>query len=91
MRIDGQQVFAADGYEYNIQYRWLEPGRMNHDTTEWHFSYTNRFGEDAWYPARSSANNALAQLTATRYGYRRGAGREYRIVRRPYGEWEVVE
>lgn len=82
--------FTAEGYEYNIQYRFLEPGRMNHDTTEWHYSYTNKFNSENWYPTERSVNNALAQLCATRYGYRRSDGREYRIVRRPYGEVEVI-
>jgi hypothetical protein len=81
---------TIDGYEYNIQYRFLEPGVMGHDTTEWHFVYTNRFNKDNWYPSKSSVNNALAQMTASRFGYRRGAGKEYRIVHRPYGKWEVM-
>lgn len=81
-------MFVAEGYEYNIQYRWLELGRMNHDTTEWHYSYTNKFSEENWYPSLKSVKNALAQLCATRYGYRRSDGREYRIVRRPVGEVE---
>lgn len=80
-----------EGYEYNIQYRWTKPELIERLGDEWEFTWTNRFSSDNWYPTKASVNNALAQLTATRYGYRRGADREYRIVRRPYGAVEVVD
>jgi len=79
-----------EGYEYNIQYRWRNETEWNKDTTSWHYIYTNRFSEDAWYPALKSVNNALAQMKATRYGYNRSHDREFRIVKRPYGAVEVV-
>lgn len=79
-----------EGYEYNIQYRYTDPKITERLGVEWHYIYTNRFNDENWYPKRSSVNNALAQMTATRYGYRRSDGREYRIVRRPYGAVEVV-
>src|SRR5690349_4258511 len=71
MTIDGQKVFAVEGYEYNIQYRFLEPGIWDRDTTEWHYSYTNKFSGQNWYPSSKAVKNALAQLKATRYGYSR--------------------
>jgi hypothetical protein len=80
-----------EGYEYNIQYRWTDPEIIDRLGDEWKYSYTNRFNYEAWYPKQSSVNNALAQLTATRYGYNRSHNREYRIVRRPYGPTEVVQ
>jgi hypothetical protein len=80
-----------EGYEYNIQYRWTDPQTIEQLGDEWEYSYTNRFNDDCWYPKRSSVNNALAQMTATRYGYNRSPNREYRIVRRPYGAVEVVQ
>lgn len=84
-------MFVAEGYEYNIQYRHLEPGVWGLDTTEWHYSYTNKFNSENWYPSSKAVKNALAQLKATRYGYSRVDGREYRIVRRPVGEVEILE
>jgi hypothetical protein len=80
-----------EGYEYNIQYRWTKPETIERLGDGWNYIYTNRFSQDAWYPKRSSVNNALAQMTASRYGYRRDADREYRIIRRPYGAVEVVD
>lgn len=71
---------ATPDYEYNLQYKWRD---------EWRFFSTNRFSRDTWYPSRASAKNALAQMRATRWG--RPAEYEYRLVRRPVGEWEVVD
>jgi len=70
--------FQIDDYEYGVQIEYKG---------EWKMVHTNHF--HGWYPSKSSANNALAQLRATRYGYR--SDREYRLVRRPYGAVEVVE
>lgn len=77
MRVDGQEVFAVEDYEYGVQSEW---------NGEWSMVHTNHF--HGWYPSKASANNALAQLRAARYGYR--SNREYRRVRRPYGAIEVV-
>lgn len=81
-------TFLAEGYEYNIQYRILEPGIHNHDTTKWHYSYTNKFNSENWYPSLKSVNNAMAQLKTPRWGQK--VWREFRVVRRPYGEVEVL-
>jgi hypothetical protein len=67
-----------DGYEYGVQIEYKG---------EWKMVHTNHF--HGWYPSEGSAKNALAQLKATRYGYR--SNREYRLVRRPFGAVEVVE
>jgi hypothetical protein len=80
-------VSAAEGYEYNIQYRWIGESAIVGDDA-WHYSYTNKFSSQAWYHSEKSVNNALAQLKAPRWGQK--VDREYRIVRRPYGEVEVV-
>jgi hypothetical protein len=65
------------GYEYGVQGNW---------DGEWFMVHTNHF--HGWYPSEKSAKNALAQLRAVRYGYR--VNRDYRLVRRPYGEVEVI-
>lgn len=72
-------MFLAEGYEYGIQYysEWK---------SEWVMASTNHF--DGWYPSEKSRNNALAQLRATRYGWK--STTEYRPVRRPVGEIEVL-
>lgn len=67
-------------YEYGIQY--FEPNYYK----DWRMAKTNHF--HGWYPTEKSAKNACAQLKATRYGYR--SDREFRLVRRPVGEIEVV-
>ena len=72
-------MFVAEDYEYGIQYYWA-------GGDEWRMARTNHF--DGWYPSKSSRNNALAQLRATRYGW--NSTTEYRPVRRPVGEVEVV-
>lgn len=77
MKVDGQEVFAVEDYEYGVQSEW---------NGEWSMVHTNHF--HGWYPSQASANNALAQLRATRYGYR--SNLEYRLVRRPFGATEVV-
>lgn len=77
MRVDGQEVFAVEDYEYGVQSEW---------NGEWSMVHTNHF--HGWYPTKASANNALAQLRATRYGYR--SDREFRLVRRAVGEIEAV-
>jgi len=89
--IPDEPGFTVVDYEYNIQYRWLEPGKWDRDTTKWHYNYTNKFSEENWYPSLKSVKNALAQMTATRYGYQRGQDKEYRLVRRPVGQVEVVD
>lgn len=77
MKFDGQEVFAVEDYEYGVQVEWHG---------KWSMVHTNHF--HGWYPSKASANNALAQLRAARYGYR--SNREYRLVRRPFGATEVV-
>jgi hypothetical protein len=69
-----------DKFEYGVQYYWEY-------AQEWRMMTTNAF--KGWYPSKSSAKNALAQLRATRYGWK--SDREYRLVRRPIGEVEVLE
>lgn len=69
-----------EGYEYSVQYKWND---------KWDFFSTNRFSRDTWYPSKSSAKNALAQMRAPSYG--RPAQYEYRLVRRPVGAVEVVD
>lgn len=88
MRVDGYKLFREEGYEYNIMYRWTDPEIIARLGDKWEYSYTNRFSDEAWYPNDKSAKNALAQLTATRYGYNRSHNREYKIVKRPYGPVE---
>ena len=90
MQIPDEAGFQPEGYEYNIQYRWTDPQTIERLGDDWDYIYTNRFDQDRWYPSRASVNNALAQMTATRYGYRRSDNREYRIVKRPYGAVEVA-
>lgn len=82
-------MFVAEGYEYNIQYRYKEGHPVSGDH-EWHYNWTNKFSSENWYPSEKSVKNALAQMTATRYGYRQSHDREFRVVRRPIGEVEVV-
>lgn len=72
-------ALLTEGYEYGVQYYSTHYG-------EWRMASTNHF--NGWYPSKASANNALAQLRATRYGYR--SDQEYRAVRRPVGEVEVL-
>lgn len=67
-----------ENYEYGIEY--LVNG-------EWKKAHSNRFS--GWYDNKKGARNALAQFRATRYG--RPARYEYRLVRRPFGDVEVVE
>lgn len=67
------------GYEYKTQYLW---------NGEWENTWTNGYGPDDWYPSLRKAKNALAQLKATRYGRR--SSYEYRMIRRPYGQVEVI-
>jgi len=83
-------MFLGEGYEYNIQYRWLDVHTWNGYDTEWHYNCTNKFSAENWYPSLKSVKNALAQMTATRYGYQQSHDREFRVVRRPVGEVEVV-
>lgn len=74
-----------EGYEFAIQYR-------EGPNEDWQFHYTNKFDEERPYPNQKSVNNALAQIkNPPRYSYRNqvAATREYRIVKRPYGPWEV--
>lgn len=71
----------AEEYEYGVQY--YEP--QHHKT--WRMASTNHF--NGWYPSEKSAKNALAQLRATRWGY--ASSYEYRMVRRPVGEVEVID
>jgi hypothetical protein len=68
------------GFEYKIQV-------LSGDV--WENTWTNQFDSDDWYPTLKGARNALAQMKATRYG--RVNTNQYRMVRRPYGEIEVVE
>lgn len=70
----------VEGYEYKVQY--LING-------EWKNTWTNQFDRDEWYSSEKSGKNALAQLRATRYG--RSPRYEYRLIKRPYGAWEVVQ
>jgi predicted Zn-dependent protease len=70
--------FVVEDYEYGVQYLWRD---------EWKMASTNHF--NGWYPTEKSAKNALAQLRATRYGYK--SLYEYRLVRRPVGKIEVVK
>lgn len=86
--IPDEAGFTPAGYEYNIQYRWLEPGIHDRNTTEWHYSFTNKFSSEAWYPNSKSVKNALAQLRTPRWGQK--LNREFRVVRRPYGEVEIL-
>lgn len=76
--IPDEPGFTPVGYEYGIQYysEWR---------AEWVMASTNHF--EGWYPSEKSRNNALAQLRATRYGWK--SDTEYRPVRRPVGEIEV--
>jgi hypothetical protein len=67
-----------DGFEYGIQC-------YSTHYNEWRMASTNHF--DGWYPSKGSRNNALAQLRATRYGWK--SETEYRPVRRPVGDIEV--
>lgn len=67
-------------YEYGIQY-------YSTHYKEWRMMSTNNF--QGWYPSRGSANNALAQLRATRYVWK--SDTQYRPVRRPVGEIEVLD
>lgn len=76
--IPDEAGFEIDDYEYGVQSEWRG---------EWSMVHTNHF--HGWYPSKASANNALAQLRATRWG--RPNTREYRLVRRPFGAVEVVE
>lgn len=72
-------------YEYAIQYQ-------ENPDEDWRFYYTNKFDETRPYPTRKSVNNALAQIkNPPRYSYRAQVKdtREYRIVKRPYGDWEI--
>lgn len=75
--VDFDLADPNEGYEYGVQ------GEYNGD---WSMVITNHF--QGWYPSRNSATNALAQLRATRYGWR--SNRQYRLVRRPVGEVEVL-
>lgn len=68
------------GYEYGVQY-------YSDHYQEWKMAHTNHF--HGWYPSEKSAKNALAQLRATRYGYR--SNYEYRMVRRPFAQTEVLD
>lgn len=67
-------------YEYGVQY--YEPQHYK----DWRMASTNHF--NGWYPSEKSAKNALAQLRTTRYGYQ--PSYEYRMIRRPVGEIEVL-
>lgn len=73
-----------EGYEYKIQLwdKYANPPK-------WINTLTNQFARDEWYPTERGAKNALAQLRATRYG--RPPTYEYRLIRRPYGKWEVMD
>ena len=73
-------TFLAEGYEYGVQH-------FSTHYNEWRMTSTNHF--HGWYPTKKSAKNALVQLRTARYGYR--SNLEYRLIRRPYGEVEVVE
>lgn len=70
----------TEEFEYGIQY-------YSEYRQEWVMATTNHF--HGWYPTEKSAKNALAQLRATRYGYR--SNYEFRPVRRRVGAVEVVE
>lgn len=83
MLIPDEAGFEAVGYEYKVQIwdKYANPPK-------WTNTSTNRFDRDVWYPNTASANNALAQHRASRWG--RINDREYRLIKRPYGEVEVV-
>ncbi len=68
-----------EGYEYGIQYR------DTRFSEEWKMVSTNHF--HGWYPSEASRNNAIAQLRATRYGWKSMS--EYRRVRRAVGPVEA--
>ena len=80
MTVDGQEVFATEGYEYGVQH-------FSPHENKWRMTWTNHF--DGWYPSEKSAKNALAQLRAPAWGY--PPQTEYRLVRRPVGEIEVID
>lgn len=77
--VPDEASFAVEDYEYGVQVKIEWNGK-------WSMVHTNHF--HGWYPSKASANNALAQLNATRYGYPNN--REHRLVRRPFGATEVV-
>jgi hypothetical protein len=77
---DDAPMMGVIDYEYGIQY-------FSTYYNEWRMASTNHF--EGWYPSKGSRNNALAQLRATRWG--RQPDTEYRPVRRPVGEVEVME
>jgi hypothetical protein len=68
-------------YEYGVQ-----RCRKDTNTPAWRMASTNHF--DGWYPSEKSMKNALAQLRAVRWG--REPFYQYRGVRRPVGEIEVL-
>lgn len=80
MRVEGQEVFAADGYEWGVQQQWRGEG-------DWDMATTNHFR--GWYPSKKSAKNALAQLKAPAYGYQ--TLHKYRLVKRAVSAVEVVD
>jgi hypothetical protein len=79
MQIPDELNHGIEGYEYGIQHHYGPTG-------EWKMTSTNHF--DGWYPSEKSMKNALAQLRATRYGWK--SGLIYRPVRRPVGVIEVL-
>ena len=69
-------------YEYGVEYY-----AKNSNPPVWRLATTNHFR--GWYPSERSAKNALAQLRSTTL-YGRPPVYEFRLVRRPVGEIEVV-
>lgn len=77
------------GYEYNIQFQYPETSKY-YNEEEWHYTSSNRFSKDIWYPTAGSARNALSQMKFRSWYAYQGVT-EYRIVKRPFGVAEVVE
>lgn len=77
--MDNNTVFEVEDYEHGVQY-------YSTHYNEWRMASTNHF--NGWYPSEGSANNAIAQLRATRYGWKNET--KYRRVKRPVGPIEEV-
>lgn len=86
--------FGVEGYEYMLQERPLPDGK-------WEFVSTNKHSETVPYPTDFGPRISEAHQRKWRKRHNAQAvvkGREpyypeyeYRAVKRPYGEWEVVD
>jgi hypothetical protein len=74
-------MMKIKGYQYALQKRRLPDG-------EWEFCSSNKHNEHVPYP--TSYGPKIKQAREQRWDSYFDWTAEYRVLKRPYGDWEVV-